>query len=377
MRPRAFVCILLLSTAISVFLWHVNRHTVLIGGRKIIPQINVNEQYSLSRNRSHQHLLSNFTEMSKLIGAYRLPFTLYRRYILENPRLCSSESSLIMLIVVKSSPTHFENRKILRETWMDQIEKLTSGRTKFLFVMGKTNFSTQIGIEDEFRKYRDILQGDFMDSYRNLTEKGVTFLKWINERCRNAKIILQTDDDVVVNVSNLFKYMLPVIINRSKTIICNLRWAAPIKRNMMNKWSVEEHLFPSTTVFQTYCTGFFVLYTNDLTPLFYEAAKSTPFFWVDDVYLYGLLLNRIPGVNAVKMRKSAFLIGDKNHKSCFYGWQSEACKLITVAGNVKVVELRNFWNEIVRGNFLERNNFISLKESNRSSLQETNIRAIY
>ena len=377
MRPRGFVYILLLSTAISVFIWHVNLHTVLIGGRKIVSKINVNEQYSWSRNRSHQHLLSNFTEMSILIGAYRLPFTLYRRYILENPRLCSSESSLVMLIVVKSSPTHFENRKILRETWMNQIEKLTSGRTKFLFVMGKTNFSTQKGIEDEFRKYGDILQGDFVDSYRNLTEKGVTFMKWINERCRNTQIILQTDDDVVVNVSNLFKYMLSVIINRSKTIICNLRLAAPIKRNRMSKWSVEEHFFPSTTVFQTYCTGFFVLYTNDLTPLFFEAAKSTPFFWVDDVYLYGLLLNRIPGVNAVKMRKSAFLVGDK--KSCFYsyGWQSEACERITVAGNVEVGELRNFWNEIVRGNLLERNNFLLLKESNRSSLQETNTRAIY
>ncbi|KAH3786410.1 hypothetical protein DPMN_164517 [Dreissena polymorpha] len=76
-------------------------------------------------------------------------------------------------------------------------------------------------MEVEFEEYHDMLQGVFRDAYRNLTHKGVMGYRWITERCRNAKLILKTDDDIVVNMFKLFTRVLPKFENKTKQILCN------------------------------------------------------------------------------------------------------------------------------------------------------------
>ncbi len=41
-------------------------------------------------------------------------------------------------------------------------------------------------IEEEHKQYGDIIQGDFMEAYKNLTLKGIMALKWISQYCRQA-----------------------------------------------------------------------------------------------------------------------------------------------------------------------------------------------
>jgi beta-1,3-galactosyltransferase 1 len=75
------------------------------------------------------------------------------------------------------------------------------------FILINIPFTLQYQIEEENKKFKDIVQGQFIDSYRNLTNKGVMGYKWISEHCMNAEIVLKVDDDAFVNFFKYFEEM--------------------------------------------------------------------------------------------------------------------------------------------------------------------------
>lgn len=54
-------------------------------------------------------------------------------------------------------------------------------------------------MESENNQYGDILQGNFIDSYHNLSYKHTMALKYVAERCTQVPYILKCDDDVIIN----------------------------------------------------------------------------------------------------------------------------------------------------------------------------------
>ncbi len=46
-------------------------------------------------------------------------------------------------------------------------------------------------IQEEHQLYGDIVQGSFLESYRNLTLKAVMGLKWVTTYCSNAKYVIK------------------------------------------------------------------------------------------------------------------------------------------------------------------------------------------
>ncbi|XP_052238502.1 lactosylceramide 1,3-N-acetyl-beta-D-glucosaminyltransferase A-like isoform X2 [Dreissena polymorpha] len=241
-------------------------------------------------------------------------------YVFENPILCLEVKNLSVLIIVHTAPDHFEMRLAIRRTWANDTYYRQYGVSRVLFLLGRVEDATlQEKIEAEFKDYRDMLQGDFRDAYRNLTHKGVMGYRWITERCRNAKFILKTDDDIVVNMFQLFNHVLPNFHNKTKQIFCNHIYAntMPIIREKTSKWYVNEHHFRGKTVFPEYCSGFIVLFTNDVIPAIYSAATMTPFFWVDDVYLYGLAPSHVPGIKYSDMKDTDHMLDWQKALSCY------------------------------------------------------------
>ncbi|NXW68576.1 B3GT4 galactosyltransferase, partial [Hirundo rustica] len=59
----------------------------------------------------------------------------------------------------------------------------------------------------ESRRHGDILQGDFADSYANLTLKTLLLLRWARSCCAGAPFLLKADDDVFVNVPAIATYL--------------------------------------------------------------------------------------------------------------------------------------------------------------------------
>ncbi|KAK8764334.1 hypothetical protein V5799_033058 [Amblyomma americanum] len=118
-----------------------------------------------------------------------------------------------LAIVVCSALSHFEARATVRDTWgRDAAAKNVS----VLFIVGKPEDKPSgraIGesLKNESARYRDVIQADFRDSYRNLTLKTVLLLKWAYVHCSRTRFIFKADDDVFVNVENLLNFLKTIV----------------------------------------------------------------------------------------------------------------------------------------------------------------------
>ena len=343
---------------VLTFQYHPPLNQIIVIGenaRELLgPMSRVNVYVPYSNNVSTKSTsLDNETEefkdispqpsLKKLINATKTmyPVTLNAPYLIENPNLCSSVKNLSVLVVVHTAPTHFERRLGIRRTWTNNSFLAELGTVRVLFLLGRVkDQKVQKQIEHEFTNFGDLLQGDFMDAYRNLTHKGVMAYKWMSERCKNAKFILKVDDDITVNMYKLFTEVLPKYKGKSKQIMCNHihPGTMPIIRNKKSKWYVSENHFRQQKFYPRYCSGFLVLFTNDFMSALYRSASLTPFFWVDDVYLYGLVPSHVPGIHYNGLAKGSHQLNGKMAIKCYKNVTKTCDFLVTGAGEAIVME---------------------------------------
>lgn len=288
--------------------------------------------------------------LKRLINATKTqyPVTINAPYVMENPHLCTSVRNLSVLVIVHSAPSHFERRQAMRDTWTNDTLYANLGRARVLFLLGRVKkHELQVKLEQEFIKHGDLLQGDFIDAYRNLTHKGVMGYKWISEKCTNAKVVLKVDDDIVVNMFKLFTDYIPKYKSKSKQIMCNHIFPGTmlIIRDKTSKWHVDENHFKGQKFYPRYCSGFMVMITNDVIPAIYRSAKLTPFFWVDDVYLYGLAPGNVPGIHYTGLRKGSHQLNGQAALKCYRN-SSRTCNFL-VAGAGKRDVMVEIWSNMV------------------------------
>ena len=268
------------------------------------------------------------------------PLTIYNNsFIIPNRNICQGVKNLLYLVVVHSSTIHFERRKSFRETWANTNKKYAIYNTRLVFLLGKPrNNHTQMNIRKENECFGDIVQGNFMDSYHNLTHKAVLGLRWVTENCRQARFIVKVDDDVFVNVFKLIS-IITENANKSRTLFCDKRQKSRILRS--GKWKVDKHEFVGLKYWPyPFCAGFFVILTSDIIPELYEKAKISPFLWLDDVYVFGLLVSKIGNVTHIKLNDITFI--EKRSLLCF-NLKGKNCPLL--AANTKSrKDMQRFWD---------------------------------
>ena len=66
---------------------------------------------------------------------------------------------------------------------------------KVVFLLANKNLNQ---ISSEAVTYDDILAGDFLDSFHNLTFKDSMLMTWAKEKCP-SKFIFKGDDDILLN----------------------------------------------------------------------------------------------------------------------------------------------------------------------------------
>ena len=77
-----------------------------------------------------------------------------------------------IVCIVHSALNHQEKRKIIRKTWSQASKDLPN--LQIVFVLGTSTVKSDVkGIYLEADEYKDILMGDFIDSYRNLSYKNI------------------------------------------------------------------------------------------------------------------------------------------------------------------------------------------------------------
>ena len=85
-------------------------------------------------------------------------------------RICGSDS-IFLLVYVHSAPGNFKRRLSLRETWA---RRSMFRDMRLVFMMGTVSdakINEHLLLENGL--YKDIVSEDFVDSYKNLTYKGI------------------------------------------------------------------------------------------------------------------------------------------------------------------------------------------------------------
>ena len=207
-----------------------------------------------------------------------------------------------MIVLVNSHPAYADKRQAIRQTWGSTIqnpdkfrwphEPKCCPRLRLFFVLG-VNYSLIEPIVSEQEQHDDIIQGDFVDSYHNMTLKSLFGLKIVSELCKEARYLLKSDDDMFIN--------LPVLLRRLDK--------NPLKRSIMGarmrrtkpwrtgKWSVTYDEFPFE-FFPPYIHGSSYVISSDVIRQLYEASHYVPWIPLEDVYISGIL-GRIVGVHHV------------------------------------------------------------------------------
>ncbi|XP_053677288.1 uncharacterized protein LOC128727404 [Anopheles nili] len=203
------------------------------------------------------------------------------------PGTRSPASPPLVLVLIHSAPDNLAKRNTIRSSW-----GLSDARARLIFLMGAVNSTTsQRAIEHESRTYDDIVQGNFVDAYRNMTYKHVMALKWFVYHCPGARYVLKTDDDVFINTPVLYDVLEQVATLRN-LLLCQLVTNQNVKRTHRSKWFVSWREYPSRS-YPPYCPGYTILYSADVAWLLYREAQRQPFFWIDDVHITGTVAQRV------------------------------------------------------------------------------------
>ena len=109
----------------------------------------------------------------------------------------------------------------------------------------------------------------------------------------DATYVLKTDDDIFIHMSALMNYLKTrPYLGVKYFILCAPAASSKVNRSWRSKWHVSPKEFPAR-VYPTYCPGWSVMYSVDTVNLLYEAAQEEPFFWIDDVYVTGILAKKV------------------------------------------------------------------------------------
>ncbi|XP_046557968.1 beta-1,3-galactosyltransferase 5-like [Haliotis rubra] len=194
-----------------------------------------------------------------------------------------------LLVLILSAPENIDRRNALRETWLSPYINNTS-KVRYLFLLGLSEYvASDAIIQQENTVYKDILQGDFLDDYHNLTYKTLMGLTWAANHCKEAKLIIKVDDDVWLNIPTLLQLLNYNLHSFSVGGKC-LHNSLPI-RNPDSKWYASLQSYPEA-YFPPFCAGPGYVISPKTAAKILEVSKNVPYFHLEDVYV-GMCIQKL------------------------------------------------------------------------------------
>ncbi|KAA0189167.1 Hexosyltransferase, partial [Fasciolopsis buskii] len=221
--------------------------------------------------------------------------------------VAGSETILDVLLVIKTRVNSFDQRRSIRNTWGNS-SCAPNGRARIrtIFVLGRAASMTTPSLESKLQMeqehYNDLLQFDFVDTYRNNTYKVMTALDYVSRKCNNTNFVILVDDDFLVNPNTLIQAISKVnAVEYSTYVSGQILFTHQPERTPWSKWFVHYWEYPYR-VFPPYPSGGTVIMSMPVVRLVAFGMRFVQFFWIDDVYLgivlnkFGIIPQTLPGV---------------------------------------------------------------------------------
>ena len=171
--------------------------------------------------------------------------------LLTDPDICTLRDGSVAqtVIVVHSHPSHANLRTTTRKYFPSSL--LQDMKMKRVFVLGlarngqaKYPDVAQAEIEEEYFKYKDIVQGNFDEHYRNLTYKHILSLEWFQLFCPQASVIIKVDDDSAVDIIQINKILPTILKSGGKKMFGHVfSGISPIRNKLRKTFATRQEFF--------------------------------------------------------------------------------------------------------------------------------------
>ncbi|KAE8603709.1 hypothetical protein XENTR_v10014438 [Xenopus tropicalis] len=220
------------------------------------------------------------------------------RYLINNRDKCQNEDVLLLLFV-KTSPENRRRRNAIRKTWgnEDYIRSQYAANIKVVFALGieadpVKSHQTQKDLVIENKRFNDLIQQDFKDTFHNLTLKLLLQFGWVNSYCPSAKFIMSADDDIFVHTPNLVSYLKSLPIETQDFWIGRVHRGSPPIRSKTSKYYVPYEMYPWSS-YPDYTAGAAYVVSKDVAAKVYEASQTlNTSLYIDDVFM-GICANKM------------------------------------------------------------------------------------
>ena len=263
-------------------------------------------------------------------------------FYLHQPKEGCFDDNPFLVLAVCSAVNHFDLRDAIRRTWASVIQKHRIS-TKIVFVLGAPSAEfahLQPHVTRESALHGDVLQGDFKDSHVSLTTKTLSVIRWSLTSCPSVKFFMKVDDDVFINVANLISVLLDVATrdtDYSKPFMLGhvIRNARPIS-DRSSKWYTPTVMLRSDT-YPDYLSGSAYVISGNALASIYSAALSLKPFWLEDVYITGMISREL-NIPLVHEERFTFRKPEMFHPCLF--------RILVTAHQISVTEMHDIWRQL-------------------------------
>ncbi|XP_014670802.1 PREDICTED: beta-1,3-galactosyltransferase 5-like [Priapulus caudatus] len=211
------------------------------------------------------------------------------------PQLQCPDRPWILALVI-SSAGDMQCRSAVRATWAapPQVDANVSEPLRVLHLIADARNATADN-EIMFESYTqgDVVQGNFADSYRNLTLKSIMGLHVASSACpRRPSLVVKIDCDTLLNVEKLLEFangerdedaIYGFLLDKDRPI------RRPSSKNYVTRSEYDGDVYPP------FIAGFFYVMTGDVPARLYAEAASSKrqLLHLEDVFVTGLLAERV------------------------------------------------------------------------------------
>lgn len=203
--------------------------------------------------------------------------------------------SPFLIVIIPSLPSSRDRRNAIRETWGSVARSGSwpnedlKEKVNIAFLLGRTeSFQIRMGIKQEYEQYGDIVQEDFLESYRNLSLKTVMGIKWVVNFCSGARYIMKCDDDMIAHIPMILK-----MLKRHRyqnAIVGHVNKGAVVQRQGL--WALSPEEFPFDH-FPPYASGTAYIISGDIVLPLFQMSEHVPLVPIEDVYVTGVLAKMV------------------------------------------------------------------------------------
>lgn len=212
-------------------------------------------------------------------------------FIMEQKNICKGRVSII--IGIHSNNPNYHRRQIIRETF-GSIRRIQNYTIRLAFIVGRSSSeSDQLKLVKENEINGDIIQRDFVESYRNMTRKHITLLEWVTKHCNHAEYLLKSDDDVFIDIFHVVREISEggivdgFLCSSTKNARPNRSQKGNLKKWYVTKEEYKDQKYP------TYCEGYGYIVPVKYISKIFVCSMLNDFFWIDDVHVGGVLPNML------------------------------------------------------------------------------------